>query len=436
MYDIIPRPKGRKIVGSKWVFCVKQGPDGTIQKYKARLVAQGFTQVKGINFNQTFAPVAKFSSLYTIFTLATEHDLEIHQMDVKATYLNADLNEEIYMEAPPGFDIPNGHVLTDIISTYVDDMGLISESLECINQDKEALRHHYEMTNLGEMGWILSIRVTHDREKHTILLSQKKFINKTLERYGMQNSCPISSPTLANEHLLKLTSPAIDAKAYQWALGSLMYPMLATQPDLTYTIAALGRHATNPGPNHQHALDCIFRYLWATADHQLVLGCNTTSVPTLLGYADSDWASDVNDHKSTSGYVFTLGGSAISWSSKKQPTVALSSTEAKYIMGTHAAKEATWLRLLLSELGQDMSSPTTLHVDNQSAIAIAWNPEFHDRTKHIDIHYHYIRQVIDDGTVCLVYTPTQEQVADVLTKGLPPASHIKFTGAMGVLQLA
>src|SRR6266851_1431459 len=341
MYDIIPRPKGRKIVGSKWVFCVKRGPDGTIQKYKARLVTQGFTQVKGINFNQTFTPVAKFSSLHTIFTLATEHDLEIHQMDVKAAYLNTDLNEEIYMEAPPGFDIPNGHVLrlkkgvygtkqggrvwyidfsgtlitlgytpteadhaifvrkspntfSDIISTYVDDMGLISESLECINQDKEALRHHYEMTNLGEMGWILGIHVTRDREKHTILLSQKKFINETLERYGMQNSCPISSPTLANEHLLKLTSPAIDAKAYQWALGSLMYPMLATQPDLTYTIAALGRHATNPGPDHQHTLDCIFRYLWATADHQLVLGCNTTSVPTLLGYADSDWASDVN----------------------------------------------------------------------------------------------------------------------------------------------
>src|SRR6266851_3628147 len=359
MYDIIPRPKGRKIVGSKWVFCVKQGPDGTIQKYKARLVAQGFTQVKGINFNQTFAPVAKFSSLYTIFTLATEHNLEVHQMDVKAAYLNTDLNEEIYMEAPTSFDIPNGHVLRlkkgvystkqggriwyidfsrtlitlgytpteadhaifvrespdtfpDIISTYVDDMGLISESLECINQDKEALRRHYEMTDLGEMGWILGIRMTCDWEKHTILLSQKKFINKTLERYRMQNSHPISSPALANEHLLKLTSPAIDAKAYQRALSSLMYPMLATQLDLAYAIAALGRHATNPGPNHQHALKRIFHYLQATTDHQLVLGHSTTSVPTLLSYTDSNWASDINDHKSTSSYIFTLGGGAVS----------------------------------------------------------------------------------------------------------------------------
>src|SRR5216683_3835206 len=355
VYDVVPRPKGRKIVSSKWVFHVKQGPDGTIQKYKAQLVTQGFTQVEGINFNQTFAPVAKFSSLCTIFALAAEHNLEIHQMDVKATYLNADLDEEIYMEAPPGFDIPNGHILRlkkgvygtkqggrvwyidfsgtlitlgytpteaahtifvcespntfpDIISTYVDEMGIISESLERINQDKEALRHHYKMTDLGEMGWILSIHMTRDQEKRTILLSQKKFINKTLERYGMQNSCPISSPTLANKHLLKLTSPAIDAKAYQWALSSLMYPMLVTQPDLTYTIAALGCHAANPGPDHQHTLKCVFCYLRATTNHQLVLGHNATSIPTLLSYANSDWASNINNHKSTSGYVFTLRG--------------------------------------------------------------------------------------------------------------------------------
>ncbi len=252
----------------------------------------------------------------------------------------------------------------------------------------------------------------------------------------MQNSCPISSPTLANKHLLKLTSPTINTKAYQRALGSLMYPMLATWLDLAYTVAALGHHAANPGPDHQHALNRIFCYLRATADHQLVLGRNATSILTLLGYTNSDWASNVNNCKSTSGYVFTLGGGAVSWSSKKQPTVALSSTEAEYIAGAHTAKEATWLRLLLSELRQDMSSPTTLHVDNQSAIAIAWNPEFYDRTKHIDVHYHYICQVVDDGTVCLVYTPTQEQVADILTKGLPPMSHIKFTGAMGVLRLA
>jgi hypothetical protein len=215
-----------------------------------------------------------------------------------------------------------------------------------------------------------------------------------------------------------------------------MYSMLATWLDLAYAVEVLGHHAATPGPNHQHALECIFCYLWASANYQLVLGHSTTSVPTLLGYANSNRASDINNHKSTSGYIFTLGGGAISWSSKKQPTITLSSTEAKYIASTHTAKEATWLRLLLSELRQDTFLPTILHIDNQSTIAIMQNLEFHKCMKHIDIHYHYICQVIDNGMLCLKYTPTQEQVADVLTKRLPPVSHIKFMTAMGIQWLA
>ena len=478
VYDIVPRLKGRKVIGSKWVFRVKRGPDGSIQKHKARIVAQGFTQVEGIDFDQTFAPVAKFSSLRTVFALAAEHDLELHQMDVKAAYLNADLKEDLYMEAPPGFEIPEGHVLKlkkgvygtkqgghvwyedmrgtlselgytrteadhtifirpsdgipDIITLYVDDMGLISESLERILQDKEALRKFYQMTDLGEMGWILGIRITRDREKGTLALSQEKFIKEILECYGMSNSRPISTPALPNERLVKLTSPEVDAKSYQCTLGSLMYPMLGTWPDLGYAIAALGRHAANPGPDHQHALKRVFRYLRATSDQQLVFRRGAPSSPTLFGYADADWASDVNDRKSTSGYMFKLAGAAVSWSSKKQTSVTLSSTEAEYISGAHAAKKAVWLRQLISELGLDTSFPTVLHVDNQSAIAIAKNPEFHDRTKHIDVRHHFLRQVIEDGAVELRYTPTGDQVADALTKGLPPMSFSKFRDEMGV----
>jgi hypothetical protein len=304
------------VIRSKWAFRVKRGPDGSIQKHKARIVAQGFMQVEGINFDQTFAPVAKFSSLRTVFALATEHDLKLHQMDVKATYLNADLKEDLYMEVPPGFEIPEGHVLKlkkgvygtkqgscvwyedmqgtlselgytrteadhavfvhpsdgipDIITLYVDDMGLISESLKCILQDKEALRQFYQMTDLGEMGWILGIRIIRDHEKGTLALSQERFIKEILECYGMSNSRPISTPALPNKRLIKLTSPEVDAKSYQCALGSLMYPMLGTRPDLGYAIVALGHHAANPGPDHQHALKQVFRYLRATSDHQLV----------------------------------------------------------------------------------------------------------------------------------------------------------------------
>src|SRR6266851_3612268 len=190
-----------------------------------------------------------------------------------------------------------------------------------------------------------------------------------------------------------------------------MYPMLGTRPNLGYTIMALSCHTTNPSPDHQRALEHIFRYLQATSDQQLIFRWGTLGGSTLFGYADVDWASNINDCKSTSGYMFKLAGAAVSWSSKKQTTVTLSSTEVEYISGAHATKEAVWLRQLLSKLGLDTLSPTVLHIDNQSAIAIAKNPKFHNRTKHINICYHFLRQVIEDGTVELQYTPTGDQVA-------------------------
>ena len=171
-----------------------------------------------------------------------------------------------------------------------------------------------------------------------------------------------------------------------------MYLMLGTRPDLAYAIGALGRHAANPGPDHQRALERVYRYLRATHDYQLFYQRGSDSGTTLHGFVDADWGSDVNDRKSTSGYAFMLAGGAISWSSKKQTSVALSSTEAEYIAGTHGAKEAIWLRQFLEQIHFPPSSPTILHIDNQSAIVIAKNPEFHDRTKHIDIRHHFLRK--------------------------------------------
>src|SRR6266851_10157548 len=184
----------------------------------------------------------------------------------------------------------------------------------------------------------------------------------------MSNSYPISTLALTNEHLIKLKSSEVDAKSYQRALSTLMYPMLGTHPDLGYAIAALGCHTANPGPDHQHTLEWVFRYLRATSNQQLIFKQGTLSGSTLFGYTDVDWASDVNDRKSTSSYTFKLAGAAVSWSSKKQTSVTLSSTEVEYISEAHAAKEAVWLRQLLSKLGLDTSSPTVLHIDNQSTI--------------------------------------------------------------------
>jgi Reverse transcriptase (RNA-dependent DNA polymerase) len=307
VYKIAPRPANRKVVGSKWVFCIKRGPNRSIQKYKARVVTQGFTQVEGIDYDKTFMPVAKFASLCSVLTLAAEHNLEVHQMDVKSAYLNGELKEDIFMEPPPGFNVPDGMVLklvkamygtkqgsriwyenirstlksmgytcTDadhavfvcirdgipsIIALYVDDITIACKSLDIINHDKEALKQTYQMTNLGKISWILGMHVTRDHDAGWITLSQEKYINEILEWFEKSNIHPISMPALANEHLIKLTSPQANVKAYQHAIRALMYPMLGTCPDLAYTIAALGRHAASLGNDHLCALECAFRYL-------------------------------------------------------------------------------------------------------------------------------------------------------------------------------
>jgi hypothetical protein len=399
-------------------------------------------------------------------------------MDVKAAYLNGVLKEEIYMEPPPGFDVPEGMVLhlikavystkqggrvwyldvketleemgyvrtsadhavficyrdgiVSIIIIYVDNFGIASNSLESIEKDKEELKKRYQMTDLGEINWILGVHVTRNREAGTITLSQEKYIEDVLRHFKKSDARPISTPVLANEHLAKLPSPEIDVKSYQSTLGTLMYPMLGTRPDITYAVAALGHHAANPSPEHQRALDRLFHYLKATKDHTLTFRQGGSSSLTLQGFANADWASNINDRKSTSGYVFMLAGGAISWSSKKQGCVALSSTEAKYVAAAHAAKEAIWLRRLLTELLQPLSSPMTLFVDNQSTIAIAKNLEFHDQTKHIEVRHHYLRQKVEDNKIILTYVPTNAQPANALTKGLTRKKHKKFALEMGL----
>jgi hypothetical protein len=265
-----------------------------------------------------------------------------------------------------------------------------------------------------------------------ITLSQEKYIEDVLRHFKKSNACPISTPVLANEHLAKLPSPKINIKSYQSALGALMYPMLGTRPDIAYAIAALGHYATNPGPEHQRTLDWLFRYLKVTKDHRLTFRQGGTSGLTLQGFADADWASDINNRKSTSSYVFMLAEGAVSWSSKKQGCVAISSTEAEYITAAHADKEAIWLRRLLMELLQPLSSPTTLSVNNQSAIAIAKNPEFYDQTKHIKVRHHYLHQKVEDNEITLTYVPTNAQPADALMKGLTREKHKKFVLEMGL----
>ena len=337
LYDELERLRGHKIVDCKWVFKVKRGPDGEITRYKARLVARGFTQVEGIDYNETFAPVAKFTSIRTLLALAARQDLELHQMDVKTAFLHGDLNEEIYMNLPPGFRKPNmvwklkkglyslkqasrewykkictefealgfkrcqsdhgifhlseGDALV-IIAIYVDDLLILSKSSDAINKIKTKLKKRFEMTDLGEARWILGMEVTRNRTDRTIGLLQHRYIQDILEQHGMADCRPVSTPMVPNLTLEKLKEPEIDATTYQSAIGSLMYVMIGMRPDLAHAVGVLSQFSANPGVAHWTALKRVFRYLHGNGDISIVFdGKKGNALLTLIGVQLQDTCS-------------------------------------------------------------------------------------------------------------------------------------------------
>ena len=243
-------------------------------------------------------------------------------------------------------------------------MLIISLSLPTIDATKAKLAHRYEMTDLGEARWILNMKIIQDRPSRSIQLSQERYIEDILERQGMADCRPISTPMAQNQKLVKLMEAEIDPTPYQRAVGSLMYAMLGTRPDLAYSIGTLSQHSATPGNDHWAALQRVYRYLRGTSQLKLTFRGGSSSTTKPIGYADADWASDINDRRSISGYTYIIGGGAICWPSKKQHSTALSSTEAEYMAACNATKEAVWLRSFLQELKEKDDSPMTILIDN------------------------------------------------------------------------
>jgi hypothetical protein len=484
-WTLVKLPAGRKAIGCKWVFKVKYTATGAIEKYKARLVAKGYSQTQGIDYDETFAPVAKFNSIRVLLAIAAQEDFEIHQMDVMTAFLNADLEEDVYMAQPEGFVEKGNEELVCklhkslyglkqasrswyhkidgelvglgftrsqadhsvyslqkdnvkiIIALYVDDLILMANDLAKLLQIKEELGKRFDMKDLGEIHYCLGIQVIRDRKKRTIQLGQAKYIENVLKRFRMEDCKPIGTPLDTNSKLTKAMAPKSDAEIeemqsipYQSAVGSLMYAMLGTRPDIAYVVGALSQYCSNPGPAHWNAIKRVFRYLKGTINYTLRYEGNNKD--RLVGFCDADWAGNVDDRRSTTGCAFIIAGGAVSWNSKKQATVALSSTEAEYMAATQATKEAIWLRKILTDLGYTQDQPTVIYGDNQSCIALTKNPTYHARTKHIDIQHHFVREKVEDGTIKLVFCGTEDMAADVLTKGLSRDKHGRFSNMIGL----
>lgn len=469
-WDLVVLPKGHKALPCKWVYKKKHMTDAS-SKYKARLVAKGYKQKHGVDFDEIFSPVMKLTALRIVLALVAYEDMELLQMDVKTAFLHGDLQEIIYMMQPEGFEVEGkenevctllkslyglkqsprawyqkfntfmrsqGYIRCNsdhclftkrvsdgsllLLILYVDDMLIAGKNVKELNALKQSLHEHFATKDLGNASHILGMRISRDRDKGFLYLSQKNYVMKVLQRFNMDGGKVIGTPLPPYLKLSADDCPKSDdmraemAKIpYASAVGSLMYAMVATRPDIAFAVGVVSRYMSNPGKKHWDAVKCILRYLKGTKDLCICFGKSCKSV---FGFTNADFAGHPDCRKSTLGYVFTFTGGTVSWISRLQKCVALSTTEAEYVAATEACKEALWLMRLVEELGIEAKIPV-LHCDSQSAIMLARNPVFHAKTKHIEVKYHFIRSVLEDKAIELVKVHTDDNSADLLTKSLP-----------------
>ena len=481
VWELVELPEGRKAVGSKWVYKVKTDANGSIERYKARLVAQGFSQKYGTDYDETFCPVVRLESFRTIVALAVQYGLKVHQIDVTTAFLNGELKEVVYMRQPQGF-IAKGqeHLVCKLkksiyglkqsprcwntalhnqltmmefvqadsdpcvyrasggevffMGVYVDDIILAGESEKRMKEVKDTLTNKFDIKDMGELHYFLGMKIQLDKTGD-IWIGQPAYAESLLQKFGMSEAKPVSTPVDTSIKFIQATEDekCIDQQVYQSAIGSLLYLSVATRPDITFAVSNMARFSSKPTTQHWTGVKRIMRYLQGTINHGILY--TKLSSRECIGFSDADWAGDLDNRRSTSGYLFQISGGPVSWRSKKQSSVALSTAEAEYVALASSAQEAVWMRQLTTELGSAPTDATTIFEDNQSAISMASNPQFHGRAKHISIKYHFIREKVSDGMVKLRYCPTTEMIADMLTKGLSKEQLAKLRHIAGIVTM-
>ncbi|KAH9681844.1 hypothetical protein KPL71_027113 [Citrus sinensis] len=475
-WELTTLPKGHKAIGVKWVYKTKRNAKGEIERHKARLVAKGYSQKAGIDYDEVFAPVARLETIRLIVSLATQNKWKIFQMDVKSAFLNGFLEEEVYIGQPLGYVVkghedrvlrlkkalyglkqaprawnsridkyfqekgftkcPYEHALYVkekdrdilIVCLYVDDLIFTGSNPSLFEEFKRVMIKEFEMTDIGLMAYYLGIEVKQKEED--IFISQESYAKEILKRFKMNDCKPISTPVECGVKLSKYDEGEdIDPTFFKSLVGSLRY-LTCTRPDILYAVGLVSRYMENPKTTHFKAAKRIIRYIKGTINFGLLYSFSNDY--KLIGYSDSDWGGDVDDRKSTTGFVFFMGDTAFTWMSKKQPIVTLSTCEAEYVAATSSVCHAIWLRNLLKELSLAQEEPTEICVNNKSAIALSKNPVFHDRSKHIDTRYHFIRECIARKEVQIKYVKSQDQAADIFTKPLKQEDFVRFRSLLGV----
>jgi hypothetical protein len=462
-WELVDLPPGCKPLGYKWIFKKKMKADGSIDKYKARLVIKGYRQKSGLDYFDTYSPVTRITSIRLVLAIASIRNLEVHQMDVKTAFLNGDLEEEIYMEQPEGYVAPGqeskvcklvkslyglkqapkqwhqkfDHVMMEsgyqinecdkcvyvkntsdgyvILCLYVDDMLIVGSNDKMIQSTKNMLKARFDMKDMGLADVILGVKIT--RAENGLTLSQTHYVDKILEKFNSDDSSIARTPIDTSHHLSKNRGEGVEQVEYARIIGSLMYLMSCTRPDLAFAISRLSRYTSNPSAEHWKSITRVLRYLRYTRTY----GLHYTRYPAVIeGYTDANWISDIRDSKSTSGYLFTFGGGAISWKSSKQTVIARSTMESEFIALDKSGEEAEWLRQFLEDIPgwPKPVSAISIHCDSQSAIGRAQSVMYNGKSRHIRRRHNTIRQLLSTGVISIDYIKSKDNIADPLTKGL------------------
>lgn len=473
----VPWPANKKVIESKWVFKVKN--DG---QYKARLVARGFQQEEeNSNSYDIYAPVAKLCTFRILLVLASKLNLPVFHMDVESAFLYGDITDEVYMSLPGKTKynsktvcklnksiyglkkspkcwnikfntvmekenfvrsqndfclyIKNVNNIKLYVLLYVDDVLILGTNLLEVERLKVILNNNFSMKDLGTVSSYLGINVKQNINSGYIELDQSDYLRQVLKNHGMIDCNPVSTPIDNNFNFALLNCPNPNEKLIKICrkiIGSLMYAVTGTRPDLCESVTYLSRFQDKANDDLLKCLKRVLRYIKSTLNFKLIFKPNL-NVDYLHGYVDSDWGGDVLDRKSTTGYIFKLFNCTISWASKKQQNVSISSTESEYTALSIAISEACWLKKILTDFNIfKLNQAITIFEDNQSAIKIANNPENNRRIKHIDIKHHFIKEKIDTGLVKILHIKTNYQLADIFTKPLPKIKFTKFANQLGL----
>ncbi|KAM1777797.1 hypothetical protein ACFX11_044412 [Malus domestica] len=460
-WTLVPLPPNKNLVGCKWIYKIKTHHDGTIARYKARLVAKGFFQEAGLDYYETFSPVAKPTTVRLMLSLAATKGWRLKQLDVKNAFLHGFLDEEVYMCQPQGFfdsdhpkfvckldrslyglkqaprawnerftrflltlgfkssyADPSLYVKHDgqsvvVLLLYVDDIILSGDNETQVQAVITQLTSEFDMKDLGLLHYFLGLQIEY--QPHGLLVHQSMYVSDLLKKTNMLDSKPCTTPCHPNQKLLNHGSPPFpDPGLYRSIVGALQY-LTFTRPDVAYSVNQVCQFMHSPLQSHFVAVKRILRYLRGSMSLGL---CFKPGMLDIKAYTDVDWAGDPNDRRSTTGFVVFLGCNLISWSSKKQHTVSRSSTEAEYRAMATTTAEVVWLQQLLKDLHIPCHDIPFLHCDNISAMALATNPVLHSKAKHIEIDCHFVRERVQQGSIMLQFVHSADQHADIFTKGL------------------